>query len=173
MPNESTFSHQRGFTLVELMIVVAIIGILSSIAIPQFQNYTIRARVSEGVNLADAAKANVWDMLSNGNPQSSPNGYAYGYTSPAGDINVNALAIDPAVGTVTILYSVAAGGGTLTLTPYSSPGGVPTALPVGTAAFTPPTGAILWQCRAAGSALVAPGSIAGTTLAIQAPANCR
>ena len=50
---------QRGFTLIELMIVVAIIGILAAIAIPAYQDYTIRAQVTEGMNLAGGVKASV------------------------------------------------------------------------------------------------------------------
>jgi len=58
-------SMQKGFTLIELMIVVAIIGILAAIAIPAYQNYTIRSQVTEGMNLASAVETGVAEYYAN------------------------------------------------------------------------------------------------------------
>ncbi len=58
--------QQSGFTLIELMIVVAIIGILAAIALPAYTDYTVRAKVSEGVVVASGAKATVSENISNG-----------------------------------------------------------------------------------------------------------
>jgi type IV pilus assembly protein PilA len=58
-------SVQKGFTLIELMIVVAIIGILAAVAIPAYQDYTIRAQVSEGLSLASGAKTALAEFYNN------------------------------------------------------------------------------------------------------------
>lgn len=65
----TTNRNESGFTLIELMIVVAIIGILASLAITAYQTYTVRAQVSEGINMAAGAKAPVIDAFNmNGRP---------------------------------------------------------------------------------------------------------
>ena len=99
---------QKGFTLIELMIVVAIIGILAAIAIPAYQDYTIRAQVSEGLTLASDIKAGVAEYSAQvGNWPVNLAEAGLGSVAAAIDKQgryVDTIDIDPAGGTIVVTY---------------------------------------------------------------------
>ena len=136
---------QKGFTLIELMIVVAIIGILAAIAIPAYQDYTIRAQVSEGINLASGAKAAIAEYFMDTGAMPSSNDAAGLENNISGNY-VQSVVVSGA-GLVTVRYGNQANSAindlTLTLTPSAT------------------AGSVVWQCDD------------GTLLPKHVPSACR
>ncbi len=139
-----TKHNQQGFTLIELMIVVAIIGILAAIAIPAYQDYTKRAHVTEGLSLADAAKTGVSEF------------WATNGVLPATNASIGLPKSSSITGNAVTSVGVGTNG-LITITYNAKVENTKTLLLSPTTA----SGAIKWKCKA--------GSISSKYL----PASCR
>ncbi|MBE0474929.1 pilin [Rhodoferax sp.] len=110
-------SMQKGFTLIELMIVVAIIGILAAVALPAYQDYTTRAKVSEVVIMASPAKLAVAETSSAMGGLSEVTSANSGYLFPGATKYVSGVSIGDNTGVVAVTSTVPNAPGAITLTP--------------------------------------------------------
>ncbi len=171
---------QQGFTLIELMIVVAIIGILAAVALPAYQDYTIRAKVTEGIGLASALKADMSSMYAaDGMPGVAAFADQVAAAVPKSKY-VDKIVVTKASGVITITLDDANIGAavgvkpTLVYEPYLNASGTITKL---AAAAAGATGSVDWACSSDTSTTATnrglTGATAGTLKGRFAPAECK